>query len=126
MQLHATSTGTAQQKEHQDITRYSTNTRHVSHALPPTCTSICSLLALMLLLIRYGRPDSKSGSLLLSLLLLLPLLPPPVLLLLLLVLCRKTPAFSAMKPSTLSALSIPVTKEATPSHLLNSEGQQAR
>lgn len=60
-----------------------------------TCTSIWSLLALMLLLTRYGRPDSRSGSLLL-LLLLLPR-----------ALVRMTPAFSAMKPSTLSALSMP-------------------
>jgi hypothetical protein len=72
-----------------------------THNDAPTCTSSCSLLALALLLTRYGSPRSSWSALL--------LLPPLLLLLLLLLPGRATPVFSAMKPSTLSALSMPVT-----------------
>jgi hypothetical protein len=77
-------------------TRFISN--YTSNAAP-TCTSSCSLLALALLLTRYGSPRSSWSAL-------LPL--PPLLLLLLP--GRATPVFSAMKPSTLSALSMPVTQ----------------
>jgi hypothetical protein len=70
-----------------------------TYTAAPTCISSCSLLALALLLTRYGSPRSSWSAL-------LPL--PPLLLLLP---GRATPAFSAMKPSTLSALSMPVTQK---------------